>query len=65
MLDCFLLLHNGSGGKWVPLFAMFLVIAGGTASVRLMLSGLKGMLAARHRPERRPRGHDRPQLIGL
>jgi hypothetical protein len=63
MLECFLLLHYASGGKWIPLFAIPLVIAAGAASVSLMLSGVKGMLTARHRPDRRR--HDRPQLIGL
>jgi hypothetical protein len=65
MLECFLLLRHAAGGRWIPFFAIPLVIAGGAASISLMLSGVKGLLAARHQPDRRARGHDRPHLVGL
>ena len=65
MLECFLLLRHASGGKWVPLFAIPLVIAGGVASVSLMLSGLKGLLAARHPSDHPPRRSDGPKVSGL
>ena len=65
MLECFLLLRHPAGGRWIALFAIPLVISGGVASVRLMLSGVRGLVAARHQPDRQPRAIDRPQLVGL
>jgi hypothetical protein len=65
MLECVLLLRHPAGGRWIALFAIPLVISGSVASVRLMLSGVKGLLAARNQPDRQPRAIDRPQLIGL
>jgi len=65
MLECFLLLRHPAGGRWIALFAIPLVISGSVASVRLMLSGVKGLLAARNQPDHRPLAIDRPQLIGL
>jgi len=65
MLECFLLLRHPADGRWIALFAIPMVIAGGVASVRLMLSGVKGLLATRREPGRRPQVNDRPQIIGL
>lgn len=47
MFECFLLLRSTSGARWIPLLAIPMVIAGGIASVSLMLSGAMGILAAR------------------
>jgi hypothetical protein len=61
MLECFLLLRHPAGGRWIAFFAIPLLISGGLASVRLMLSGVKGLLATRREPaapgERSPAAH--------
>ena len=44
MLECFLLLGH-TGAKWVPVFAIPGVIAGFAASICLILSGLRGIIA--------------------
>ena len=44
MVECFLLLRH-AGDKWVPLLAIPGVIAGLAASICLIISGLKGILA--------------------
>jgi hypothetical protein len=43
MLECFLLLRQ-SGARWIPLFAVPAVLAGGVAAISLMLSGIKGII---------------------
>jgi hypothetical protein len=50
MLECFLLLR--SGARWVPLFAIPGVLAGGVAAICLMLSGIKGITTEWYRPKR-------------
>jgi hypothetical protein len=50
MLECFLLVGK-VGGTWAPLIAIPAVIAGGVASMWLILSGIKGIITAR-RPTR-------------
>jgi hypothetical protein len=52
MLECFLLLRQ-SGGRWIPLFAVPGVLAGGVAAISLMLSGFKGIITDWYRPKRR------------
>jgi hypothetical protein len=51
MLECFLLLR--SGARWVPLFAVPAVLAGGVAAISLMLSGIKGIITEGYSPKRR------------
>ncbi len=43
MMECFLLLRQ-SGPRWMPLVAIPGVIAGGVASICLMLFGIKGII---------------------
>jgi len=43
MLECFLLLRQ-SGARWPALIVIPAVIAGGVASMYLMLSGIKGII---------------------
>ena len=52
MLECFLLLRQ-SGGRWIPLFAVPAVLAGGVAAISLMLSGFKGIITDSYSPKRR------------
>jgi hypothetical protein len=52
MLECFLLLRQ-SGPKWIPLLAIPAVLAGGLASICLMLSGIEGIITEWYRPKRR------------
>ena len=52
MLECFLLLRQ-SGARWIPLFAVPAVLAGGVAAISLMLSGIKGIITEWYRPKRR------------
>jgi hypothetical protein len=61
MLECLLLLRQ-SGGRWVPLVAIPGVIAGGVASICLMLSGIKGIIAASH-PKRRIARAGKPERV--
>jgi hypothetical protein len=51
MLECLLLLRRG-GAAWIPLIAIPAVIAGGVASMRLMVSGIKGIISG-SRPKRK------------
>ena len=51
MMDCCLLLLQ-KGAKWIPFVAIPTVIAGGVASICLMLSGIKGIITEYHRPKR-------------
>jgi hypothetical protein len=44
MLECFLLVGK-VGTTWAPLIAIPAVIAGGVASIWLILSGIKGIIA--------------------
>jgi len=44
MLECFLLLRQ-AGAKWFGLFAVPAVIAGVVASIGLIVSGIKGLIA--------------------
>jgi len=65
MLECFLLVGK-VGGTWAPLIAIPAVIAGGVASMWLILSGIKGhhYRAATH-PKRKvacAASSKRPQL---
>jgi len=52
MLECFLLLRQ-SGPKWIPLLAIPAVLAGGLASICLVLSGIRGIITEWYRPKRR------------
>jgi len=45
MLECFLLLRH-VGAKWVPVFAIPGIVAGFAASICLILSGIKGIIAS-------------------
>jgi hypothetical protein len=47
MFECLLLVHH-AGGKWVPILAIPGVIAGSVASIWLMLSGIRGLIAQTH-----------------
>ena len=62
MLECFLLLRQ-SGAKWIPLLAIPAVIAGGVASICLMLSGIKGIITEGSRPKRRAERAVSPQRV--
>ena len=62
MLECFLLLRQ-SGAKWVPLFAIPAVLAGGLASICLMLSGIKGIITEWCRPKRRVARPANPERV--
>lgn len=53
MVECFLLLVHSLGPWWAPLVAIPLVLAGMAASLRLILSGCWGVLAAQR--------HSRPR----
>jgi hypothetical protein len=55
MVECFLLLGHGAGAMWIPLIAIPAVIAGVAASIRLILSGLWGIVAPRRRSRSRAR----------
>ena len=46
MFECLLLMHR-AGARWVPLVAIPGGIAGWVAAICLMLSGIKGIIAAR------------------
>lgn len=46
MFECLLLMHR-AGATWVPLIAIPAGIAGWVAAMWLILSGIKGILAAR------------------
>ena len=46
MFECLLLVHR-AGATWVPLVAIPGGIAGCVAAIWLMLSGIKGIIAAR------------------
>jgi len=46
MFECLLLVHR-AGATWVPLVAIPGGIAGWVAAIWLMLSGIKGIIAAR------------------
>jgi hypothetical protein len=52
MLECFLLLRQ-SGAKWIPVLAIPAVLAGGLASICLMLSGIEGIITEWCRPKHR------------
>ncbi len=52
MLECFLLLGK-VGAAWAPMIAIPAVIAGGVASMWLILSGIKGIITRWDRPTRR------------
>ncbi len=52
MLECFLLLGK-VGATWAPLIAIPAVIAGGLASMRLILSGIEGIVTGSAHPKRR------------
>jgi hypothetical protein len=52
MLECFLLLHQAAE-KWFLLAAIPAVIAGGVASICLILSGIKGIIEESFSPKRR------------
>jgi hypothetical protein len=62
MLDCFLLLLQ-RGAKWIPLFVVPVVIAGGVASICLIVSGIKGVIAESLHPKRRVGRAARPEHI--
>jgi hypothetical protein len=62
MFECFLLLRNTAGAKWMPFFAVPMVIAGCICSFSIFLSGLKGLLAARLQQEK-PK--TKPARLGL
>lgn len=47
MLECFLLLRH-AGARWVPVLAIPGVVAGFAASLCLILSGIKGIIAGPH-----------------
>ena len=62
MLDCFLLLLQ-HGAKWISLFVIPAVIAGGVASICLIVSGMKGIIAESLHPQRGIRRAARPERI--
>lgn len=62
MVDCFLLLLQ-KGAKWIPFVAIPMVIAGGVASICLMLSGIKGIITEHRRPKRRPARAASPERV--
>ena len=62
MLECLLLLRR-DGPSWIPLIAIPAVIAGGVASIRLMLSGIKGIVTEWSRPKRRVVRAASPQRV--
>jgi hypothetical protein len=51
MFECFLLVGK-VGATWVPLLAIPTVITGGLASIWLILSGIKGIIAQSIHPRR-------------
>jgi hypothetical protein len=51
MLECFLVLGKVGAG-WAPMIAIPAVIAGGVASMWLILSGIKGIITRWDRPTR-------------
>ena len=52
MLECFLLLGK-FGATWPVLIAVPAVLAGGVASICLIVSGVKGIITEWRRPKRR------------
>jgi hypothetical protein len=62
MSECFLLLRE-VGTTWAPLIAIPTVVAGGVASIWLILSGIKGSITEQSRPKRRVVGAASPQRI--
>ena len=62
MVECFLLLRQ-AGAKWFALFAVPAVIAGGAASMGLILSGIKGLITEGSRPKRRAQRAARPDSV--
>jgi hypothetical protein len=62
MLECFLLLLNRSA-KWTPLILIPALIAGGVASICLILSGIKGIITESLRPKRRAGRAARPEHV--
>ena len=61
MLECFLLLRQSA--KWPALVAIPAVLAGGVASICLMLSGIKGIITEGSRPKRRAERAVSPQRV--
>ena len=61
MLECFLLLRQSA--KWPALVAIPAVLAGGVASICLMLSGIKGLITEGSRPKRRVQRAVSPQRV--
>jgi hypothetical protein len=62
MLECFLLAGK-IGATWAPLIAIPVLIAGGVASLWLILSGIKGIITASIHPKRKVARAASPQLI--
>ena len=60
MLECFLFVHH-AGARWAPLIAIPGVIAGGAASISLLVSGIKGLIAKPRR--RRINRADSPERV--
>ena len=61
MLACFLFLRHASL-TWVPMLATLAVVAGGTASMWLVVSGIKGLITE-GRPKRRVTRASSPQRV--
>jgi hypothetical protein len=62
MLDCFLLLLQ-RGAKWTPLILIPILTAGGVASICLIVSGIRGIIADSLHPKRRVGRARRPERV--
>jgi hypothetical protein len=62
MLDCFLVLLQ-RGAKWTPLILIPILIAGGVASICLIVSGIRGIIAESLHPKRRVGRVRRPERV--
>ena len=62
MLDCFLLLLQ-RGAKWTPLILIPILTAAGVASICLIVSGIRGIIAESLHPKRRVGRARRPEQV--